>query len=110
MLYERRYVMEKDTRDMMNFKVQVRGGAWTAEHTGMAIDSFRAFATRGFASQLCARFHIGATATFSIRLYSEDGAQRLAHLWCHKMEWLLQLWCAHDRDDAFRFEEDVVKM
>ena len=65
---------------------------------------------KGKASELCARFHMGSTATFSIRLYSEDGAQRLAQLWCHRMQWFLQLWQAHDRDEGFRFGEHEISM
>ena len=43
-LYDRRFDMEASDVHMADFKVQVRGGAWTTAHSGLAYDGFRAFA------------------------------------------------------------------
>jgi hypothetical protein len=105
LLYERRFQLEATVGEVCDFKVQLRGGQWTAEKTGMAYDSFRGYAMLGEASHMCARYHLGATATFSIRAYGENGAQRLATLWCHRMQWYLDLLRAHGREEDFVFLE-----
>lgn len=75
-----------------NFLWTLRGGRWTAKHTGMAYDSFRAYAVAGNPATWCGLMSIVATATFSIRLYTEDGARMLADNWCHRMEFLYKFW------------------
>ena len=94
--------------EVTDFKVQLRGGQWTATRVGEAFDSFRVFAMKGDASRLCASFGMTATATFSIKLYTEAGAERLAQLWCHRMQGYLDIWRAHGAADDFRFDDAVL--
>ena len=108
MLYKRRYLLAHDATEVADFKVQLRGGQWTAAHVGEAYDSFRSFAMKGDASRLCALFGMTATATFSIKLYTEAGAERLAQLWCHRLQWYLDVWMAHGRAEDFRFDDALV--
>lgn len=91
-MYERRFHWAGQEADLNDFKVQLRGGTWTQEHTGVCYDSFRGFAMKGEAQQMCSIFRLTGTATFSIKLYSEEGAHRLASLWCDKMQWCLGWW------------------
>ena len=108
MLHERRYVLAHAATEVPDFKVQVRGGHWTAAHVGEPYDSFRSFAMKGDASRLCALFGMTATATFSIKLYTEVGAERLAQLWCHRLQWYLDLWMSHGKADDFHFDDAVL--
>ena len=109
-LYERRFHWQGEGERCPDFKVQLRGGQWTAAHTGMAYDSFRGFAMRGEASQICARFNMQSTATFAIRSFSEEGAQCLANLWCHRMQWYLDLWRVHGCAADFVFADDELRI
>ena len=87
-----------------NFTWTLRGGRWTAEHLGVPYDSFRAYALPAAPLAWCRLMNITATATFSIRLYSEDGARMLAEFWCHRMEWLYSFWTeADDPAETFRY-------
>lgn len=92
-MYERRFHWAgQDSQDAKDFKVQLRGGSWTQQNRGMCYDSFRGFAMKGLPEQMCSYFHMTSTSTFSIRTYTEEGAQRLASMWCHKMQWCLEWW------------------
>lgn len=104
-LYERRFLMQGGDQASIDFRVQLRGGQWTARHTGKAYDSFRGCASPGEPTQMCALYNMGTTATFAVKAYSEVGAQRLAELWCHRMQWCLDVWRASDCEAGFMFTD-----
>lgn len=91
-MYERRFHWAGRETEHEDFKVQLRGGRWTQQSTGMCYDSFRGFAMKGLAEQMCTRLRLGSTATFAIRAYAEEGAHRLASMWCHKMQYFMNWW------------------
>ena len=108
LLYERRYLLAHAATEVTDLKVQLRGGQRAAAHVGEAYDSFRSFAMKRDASRLCALFGMTATATISIKLYTEAGAERLAQLWCHRLQRYLDLWRAHGKADDFHFDDAVL--
>ena len=70
----------------------LRGGRWTAEHRGVAYDSYRAQARGGSPSTFCVLHRLPKTATFAVARYSEDVCLELAKLWIHRMTFLYELW------------------
>jgi hypothetical protein len=55
----------------------VRGGQWTADHLGVAFDSYRGFAKAGLPSDFCECHRVPKSATFSIRKYQDDNCAML---------------------------------
>ena len=75
-----------------SFVVTVRGGQWTADHLGVAFDSYRGMARRGAPSEFCLSHGIPQSATFSIHKYHEDNCILLCKLWVSRMRFLYSLW------------------
>lgn len=105
-LYARRFHWATCGDEVQDFKVTLRGGNWTSAHTGKAFNEFRGGAVGGEAGSFCARYRLVKTTTCAINLYTEEGARALCALWCHRMQWYLDLWRASGREDAFIFAED----
>lgn len=93
-LYERRFFWQTNDEagQSEDFRWALRGGRWLAQRTGQAYDSFRAYACGSSSSQWCAMVRLTPTATFATRLYTEQGAALLCRVWCHKMQFLYDVW------------------
>jgi hypothetical protein len=66
--------------------VNIRGGAWTALHTGVAADSFRCEACNAGALRSCELHRLPKSATFSIFKFTESHTQGLATFWGDNMQ------------------------
>ena len=63
----------------------LRGGRWTAEHHGVAYDSYRAQARGGSPSTFCVLHRMAMAATFAVARYTEEVCLQLTKLWIHRM-------------------------
>ena len=89
------------------FVTRVRGGLWTAVHTGRATDCIKGACTGGLAADFCRRFGLNREASFATRTYSHDGASFLANAWVHRMQWMFQLWLEKGTHGDTLSEEDL---
>ena len=63
----------------------VLGGAWTAKFKGVAFDSIQGCSSSAAGARWARSVGLNPTASFSIRLYSEQGARLLAETWTARM-------------------------
>jgi hypothetical protein len=73
-----------------HFGSTLRGGAWTAAHSGQAVDSVRCFAKSMEAREFCQQHRLAKTATFSLRLYSDEVCALLGRVWTDRMSFLME--------------------
>ena len=66
------------------FVTVLRGGAWTAAHRGVAVDSLRADGRGQEAALFCRTYSLPKSCTFAFSVYSRADAAWLGRLWCHK--------------------------
>ena len=85
-----------DTLASEAFYIQVRGGAWNAEHRNVAFDSLMAAAKKGVASEWAKTFHVGQIITFAYSLYSEEAAYKMAEAWVRKCQQFFRLYLEKD--------------
>ena len=75
-----------------HFKLNLRGGMWTAEHKGVAVDTTRSAAQSNLAVTFCDIYTQHKSASFSHAAYTEHFAWKLAEVWSHRMSFWLELW------------------
>ena len=75
-----------------DFKVRVRGGAYTAARMGVAADASRGEAANQEAEAFCVAAGLPRSATFNFLRYTEEHARDLARAWCHRLQWWFDLW------------------
>ena len=61
---------------------------------GVAVNECRGEACSADSKAFCDKFKMRFTATFSLALYDPEPALLLSDLWCHRMQWLLDIWLA----------------
>ena len=71
------------------FVTVLRGGAWTAAHRGVAVDSLRAEGRRQEAALFGRTYSLPKSCAFAFSVYSRADAAWPGRLWCHKMQWML---------------------
>jgi hypothetical protein len=81
-------------------RIVLRGGKWTLAAKGVAYDSVRAEVYTVLGLRWCALFDVNKTASYYISTYGEAVAHRLAALWRHKVQWLLNIWVAEGERDG----------
>ena len=84
------------------------GGAWTAEHVGVAYDSYRAYARGGEPERFCQVHRIPKSSTFSVARYAEDSCFMLCQLWISRMRFLYQAWVASGLETRLHFTPDFL--
>lgn len=67
------------------FVWSVLGGQWTAAHKGVVYDAFKGRSTSALSKQWAASHSLLASASFSVKLYGDEGAQLLVETWVHRM-------------------------
>ena len=106
LLYERRLALEAGApAPAKDFVWSLRGGAWTAEHRGVAYDVFRAEGIPGEPREFLALYGLAQSGSFSIAAYGEAEASELARYWCHRHQFLFDVWGENGADPGFRFQE-----
>jgi hypothetical protein len=86
---------EEDAHIIEYYAWQVRGGVWTARHTGMAYDSYRAFAKLEASRDWCRDCLLTPSASFYVTVYGALGAMEMSKFWARKHEWMFQVWRDH---------------
>ena len=81
-------------------RIVLRGGKWTMAAKGVAYDSVRAEVYTTLGLRWAAHFDVNKTASFYISTYGEAVAHRLAALWKHKVQWLINIWVAEGERDG----------
>ena len=103
-LYRRRLEMEGHVPDgeaVTHFSWQLRGGAWTAAHHGVAFDSVRAFTCTTIANKMMKHYHLAMTGTFAVAKYTDELARELAKCWIDKHAFMLEQWVSAGEDPNF---------
>ena len=72
-------------KESVAFTWTVLGGKWTMEHKGVAYDSYRGQAVDKAGREWAAKYHLTASATFSLSKYGPDTCAVLVQFWCDKM-------------------------
>ena len=86
-------LLGRDAGDVAEqFYVHVRGGRYTLEHTGRPMDTVRASARAGVATEFVRTFGLQRTSSYSLRTYGDELGEALARCWAHKMQWVLAKW------------------
>ena len=105
-LWDRRLELEADrAAEPEAFGYNLRGGAWTHAHHGVAYDSFRASPLGAAVAAFCGRHGLPKSATFSIRKYGEEACTQLCKLWVHRLSFWHGVWLARGGEADFRFRE-----
>ena len=60
-----------------HFASTLRGGAWTAAHTGAAVDSLRCYAATPVSKEWCRTHGLAQSCTLSLRMYGDEVAAQL---------------------------------
>ena len=83
-------------------QISVRGGRWTLRARGVAYDSVRAQVVTRDAVEFCIR--VGMNLSFTVDVlntYTEHEAYCLTRLWCHKMQYFVDISKGLGAADAF---------
>ena len=83
---------ERGAQGSPDFTIHVRGGKWTAEHTGEATDSVRAQASGTSALSFCEQYGLNRSATFHYSAYPRETAHLLAEVWTDRMQFWFDMW------------------
>jgi len=78
---------------MKNFRVEHRGGLWTAAHVGLPCDTIRGICCSADASKFCRRWDL--RQEFGVAITRHGGyrnAEVLAWAWCCRMDHFWMLW------------------
>ena len=105
-------------KGLEHFTWTIRGGLWTAAHTGLPYDSFRSQASTATGKDFLRKKGLHQSATFSLSLYGEPAAATLAKYWVARMAFLLSLdqasdgCCVYNAIDLAGFQEpdDLVQL
>ena len=101
LLYERRLALEASApAPAKDFVWSLRGGAWAAEHRGVAYDVFRAEGIPGEPREFLALYGLAQSGSFSIAAYGEAEASELAGHWCHRHQFLFYVWGENGADST----------
>ena len=87
------------------FRVEHRGGRWTAKHIGVPVDSCRGKAASGIGAEFLKKWALQDSFTCSFAKYGKVQAQVLCLEWCHKMAFFCNIWLQNHDEGEFRFEE-----
>ena len=92
-----------------HFRYQLRGGAWTSEHRGVAFDSFMASVVKGSPAEAwCVEWGLTRSGSWGIAKYGEAGALCMAKSWVRLHEWLYCTWEACSDQVGWSFSDDVM--
>ena len=78
-----------------DFKMTLRGGAWTFQHRGVAADAVMVSSATELGRRWTAAYAAPKMASFSILLY-HDKATLMGLEWCAKRQYYCDLWLSHD--------------
>ena len=91
-LHERRLEWVMPDEEMtQHFYTQVRGGAWTARMTCVAVDSFMV-KCRAHSAGFCHRFNLPKQKTFAFAKYGQAAAAELGREWCRFLNHYMEVW------------------
>ena len=96
---------EREDRILLDFKVVLRGGAWTLGHRGVIADSFRGEAAGARPADFCHIYSLPRSGTFSIAKDSEHTAKKLAESFCDRLQFWFNMWVDRDCSPACVFTE-----
>lgn len=88
------------------FRVLPLGGAWTARHSGIAIDAWQGRAVGAGVNDWCRRFHLQTSQRFDIQLYGQEGAQVCARYWAQKLFHFHDVWRAAGAPRMYTFSDE----
>ena len=71
----------------------------------MAYDVFRAEGIPGEPRGFLALYGLAQSGSFSIAAYGEAEASERARYWCHRHQFLFDVWGENGADPGFRFQE-----
>ena len=75
-----------------DFSIRMLKGLWTFQHKGVCFDAAQGRALGGEALKWCERYQCQTSMRFSTIDCGEHDAIVLAQSWCHKMQYLFDLW------------------
>ena len=105
----REYVGEvADGHPDLYFHIVHRGGAWTFEHTGDAVDTIRGHARHQISRSWCTLFHWPKTASFAITKYSLADATLFAREYCKRSTFFLRLFLEAGSPVNFEYDPRAV--
>ncbi len=86
---------------------KLRGGKWTGEHKGVALDCYGAYVIRGSSAEdFVAAFPcLAMSASWSISVYGDEACLALARAWIHRLHYVVQLWVAAGSPDDHIFAD-----
>lgn len=87
----RRKIAEDAPANGDDFRVGVKGGAWTMANRGVSADAASARAANALAIEFCHRRSVPKTVRFELSLYGEANAAILARFWAHRMQYFFDL-------------------
>lgn len=93
---------------LQHFRVEHRGGAWTAKHKAVPIDCCRGIAASPAGRMFLDSRGLAASFSCSFRRYTRPLAELLCHAWCRRMAHFLFLWMEADLAQDFAFCDRVI--
>ena len=90
---------------LTHFRVEHRGGKWTAQHRGVPVDSCRGRPSSKPGHDFIRKWRLQGVFTNSFALYGQANAELLSLSWCHKMAYFTSLWLHEEGNPAFAFDE-----
>jgi hypothetical protein len=84
------------------FFVQIRGGAWTAEHKGKAYDHVMAAARSGLPTVWAEQYKFGKMVSLSIAKYGELRARMMALEWRRRCQFYFNM-CVAQPNKKYRY-------
>lgn len=98
---------EEDVVHTTDFETFIRGGAWVQSHTGSAYDCIIGRPCTEPARAWIQQFFPTKTAAFAYKKYGEQAANMLALAWCHRMQYLFDLYADSNRDPFVYTEAEL---
>ena len=90
---------------LTHFRVEHRGGRWTAAHRGVPVDSCRGRSASKSGSEFLRKWGLQETFGMSFDLHGQRDAEVLALGWCHKMAYFTSIWLRNDGEPNFAFDD-----
>jgi hypothetical protein len=109
-LLERRRLAAAEQPMVQAFVWSVLGGAWTAEHKGVAYDAFKGRNTSARGKTWAQRYSVTSTASFSVKMYGERQAQMLVEAWVHRMNEFYRMWDRQMKVDFVYTDEQLASV
>ena len=99
--------LHRANRSYTDFSVAPRASGGNLRGTGQLQDYLDGMFRGRDADRFCRRYHLQLSMSFSIIEYSESDSRVLANAWCHRMQWLMDIYRKH-YPESYIFAEIVM--